>query len=715
VRLQAPARVFLQLASLFLATQLAAAPTSLARSPVPLPSDEDLSAFAAFVEERMAEEPSAGLSVAFWLDGQVWARGFGHRDLERKLPATADTSYRMASVTKPMTAMAVLQLAEAGKLDLDADVRRYVPYFPKKRWVVTPRHLLGHLGGISHYKHCPRECHLTTHHNTRQAIDIFAAWPLESEPGATYKYTSYGYNLLGAAVEGASGTQYAAYLRRFIFGRAGMSRSGIETKDAVFHERAKGYRTDGKRVMPAEIIDISSRFAGGGSRSTVTDMVAFAGAYMNGELVSEQTMRELEASMWTRDGVLTDYGMGFGVLPQSGRWVLAHGGGQQETSTLLVLYPAERFAVALAANLEDYHLALHDVKERLVAVALGDGGARRTPVGDDEHSAVVARALSGLMSHGVAHYKRWGEGATTSPGELIDAFASLAELLRAEQIAKDPTAALERARLADDPIGGRVYPRAGAHMAGVIARHLGPAALRRYHDDAPFAFVLDYARACEALRCPPPFRLDPALVKLARQHEPRWVQANDPALRALRITPATEPEALAALLARHFTGAPIHPDLSLEIKRAAEAAQKQGDEPRARSLLEVGLAYHPQSARLLRAVAQTRVDEGRLQDAQALLVRWDRVDEEPREARRAALLEEAKRRRKQSGVAAELAWLEAARPLYSDDTVLLDRLADAADAVGRKHLVKEALRAAEESSPSPQRRRRLEQLLRAGQ
>ncbi|MCP5112202.1 MAG: beta-lactamase family protein, partial [bacterium] len=106
----------------------------------------------AIVSRAMEREKIPGLSVAVAIDGEFrWSRGFGLSDVENNVPATADTMFRLASISKPITAVAVMQLAEQGKLDLDAPIRQYVPSFPAKPWPITARQLLGHLGGIRHY------------------------------------------------------------------------------------------------------------------------------------------------------------------------------------------------------------------------------------------------------------------------------------------------------------------------------------------------------------------------------------------------------------------------------------------------------------------------------------------------------------------------------------------------------------------------------------
>lgn len=100
----------------------------------------------------MKFDKTPGLTIGFIKDGFVWTKGYGYADLENKVPAKAESAYRLASVSKSMTAVAIMQLVEKKKIDLDAEVQTYVSYFPKKQWPVTVRQVLGHIGGISHYK-----------------------------------------------------------------------------------------------------------------------------------------------------------------------------------------------------------------------------------------------------------------------------------------------------------------------------------------------------------------------------------------------------------------------------------------------------------------------------------------------------------------------------------------------------------------------------------
>jgi CubicO group peptidase (beta-lactamase class C family) len=199
-----------------------------------------LQLFEKFVRHQIDLDRTPGLSIAFMKDDFVWAQGYGFADLENTVPAKPESSYRLASVTKTITAFAVLQLVEAGKINLDAEVQTYVPYFPKKKWPVTIRQLLGHLGGISHYRNEAAESHIKEPKNTRQAIAVFQDFDLVAEPGTRYNYSTYGYNLLGAVIEAAAGESYGEYIQKHIFAPLGMANSRMDNPLDIIPNRARG-------------------------------------------------------------------------------------------------------------------------------------------------------------------------------------------------------------------------------------------------------------------------------------------------------------------------------------------------------------------------------------------------------------------------------------------------------------------------------------------
>ncbi|MFL5571671.1 MAG: serine hydrolase domain-containing protein, partial [Gemmatimonadaceae bacterium] len=146
-----------------------------------------------------------GASVTVLRNGrEIWSEGLGVADLENNLPVTPLTKFRIGSVSKPITAVAMAALVEEGKLDLDAPIQKYVPAFPVKKYPITARELAGHLAGIRHYS---GDEFLSNRHyaNVTSSLDIFKNDTLLFRPGDKYSYSTYGFVLLSAVVEGAAG------------------------------------------------------------------------------------------------------------------------------------------------------------------------------------------------------------------------------------------------------------------------------------------------------------------------------------------------------------------------------------------------------------------------------------------------------------------------------------------------------------------------------
>jgi CubicO group peptidase (beta-lactamase class C family) len=320
----------------------------------------------AIVDEAMQAQQITGLSIAVVHGDFRWSRGFGIADVENEVPATADSSYRMASVSKPMTAIAILRLADEGKLDLDADVRTYVPYFPRKAYTVTVRQLLSHQGGISHYRNYEMEGRIKEPKTTREAIAIFADWDLVHEPGTKYLYSSYGFNLLGAVVEEVSKQPFGAYMAETVWKPLGMTATLMDDPRAIIPHRVDGYVRENGTLRRSEYVDISSRFGGGGTRSTVKDMIRLFEGLGEGKVLKPATREMAWTARPLTDGTMTDYALGFGIDTYKGHRVIAHTGSQQETRTSLLMIPDTKLIIALASNYED--AKLRPIMEKLMAL-----------------------------------------------------------------------------------------------------------------------------------------------------------------------------------------------------------------------------------------------------------------------------------------------------------------------------------------------------------
>src|SRR3989449_1608595 len=166
----------------------------------------------ALVCQRLATQ-MPGVQVAVAVNGKlVWSEGFGYADAERQQPVTRETQFRIGSVSKPLTATAVVLLYERGKLDLDAPVQRYVPSFPDKGYPITTRQLAGHLAGIRHYK--GDEFVLNRRFGSvAEGLTIFQDDSLLFPPGTRFSYSTYGWNLISAVIEGAAGEDLLSFIR----------------------------------------------------------------------------------------------------------------------------------------------------------------------------------------------------------------------------------------------------------------------------------------------------------------------------------------------------------------------------------------------------------------------------------------------------------------------------------------------------------------------
>lgn len=327
-----------------------AARSAPAESP---PCAPDSARLERIVTDLMGKERIPGLVLGVARNGCTWVRAFGVSDVENGTPMTPESSFRLASVQKSMTAVGVLQLAGQGKLDLDAPIQRYVPDYPRKRWPITARELLSHLGGVPHYVNRDFEQHIREHRTTRESIAIFAGYDLVAEPGTRYSYSSYGYNLLGAAIESASGMAYADYMRTHVWEAAGMSDTRMDDPLALVPHRVRGYQLVDSVLRNSEFVDVSSRFAAGGTRGTVPDLLRFMIALDAGRLVADSTRSLMLTPARTGDGASVPYGMGWQIPPFRERGSLVtNDGGQQETRTFILYEPERHLCMALAMNLE---------------------------------------------------------------------------------------------------------------------------------------------------------------------------------------------------------------------------------------------------------------------------------------------------------------------------------------------------------------------------
>jgi len=294
-----------------------------------------------------------GLALAVAVDGKiVYSEGFGYADLEERVPVWPTTKFRIGSISKPLTATALMQLVEAGKVDLDAPVERYVPSFPDKGALITVRMVAGHLGGIRHYH--GDEMLIQRHYGSvLEGLKIFENDPLVSPPGTKFNYSSYGFNLLSAVIESASGEEFLSYMQGHVFTPMGLVHTAADQNTQIIEQRSRFYAL-AKDSHPenAAYVDNSYKWAGGGFLSTAEDLVRFGSLLLQPGFLKADSLKSLFTSQKTNSGQETGYGMGWGIeKTPSGKWIYEHSGGSVGGTSQLIIYPGSHVVVALVTNL----------------------------------------------------------------------------------------------------------------------------------------------------------------------------------------------------------------------------------------------------------------------------------------------------------------------------------------------------------------------------
>jgi serine beta-lactamase-like protein LACTB, mitochondrial len=268
------------------------------------------------VRTGVAERNLPGLSVAVGVGGEiVWAEGFGFADLENRVPVATETRFRLGTASMALTSAAAGLLVESRRLNLDDDVRTYVPAFPKKPWPVTLRQLMGHVAGLRtdggdegpFGEHCDRPV---------EGLRLFSGRDLLFEPGTKYRFSSFGWILVSAAVEAASDEPLYTFMRRQIFEPLGMHDTRADSKTEPIANRATFYfprfaanNRYGHQFAPD--VDYSCYAGAFAFLSTPSDLVRFGMAVNGGKLLQPATVKLLQTSARLRSGEETGYGLGW--------------------------------------------------------------------------------------------------------------------------------------------------------------------------------------------------------------------------------------------------------------------------------------------------------------------------------------------------------------------------------------------------------------------
>lgn len=328
------------------------------------------------VSKFMASTHVPGISVAVVENGKLeWASGFGFADLENNVPATEHTLFRLASISKSLTATGAMELVERGQLDLDAPVQKYCLAFPQKSGTITTRLVMGHLAGIRHYKSDSQddpEVGNTTHFDDpiQAGLDFFKNDPLLSEPGAHFHYSTQGYTLVGCVMEGAAKAKYVDYMKQNVFGPARMEQTQTDNRFLIIPYRTRFYeKTKSGLVENANLLDSSYKIPGGGWLSSAEDMARFEVAILSDKLMKPATRERMWTPLKPADGsVPNGYALGWGTFTANGMRFVGHSGGQQGTSTDFLIAPEQRAGVVVLTNMEG--IPANDLSKEILGIIL---------------------------------------------------------------------------------------------------------------------------------------------------------------------------------------------------------------------------------------------------------------------------------------------------------------------------------------------------------
>ncbi len=582
--------------AVLLCASLCPRPGANAQAPAPQAAADPyagrLREFEAFVAEGLKRDRIPGMTVGFSQGDYAWVKGFGFADLENKVPASPESAYRLASVTKSMTGEAVVQLAERGKIDLDAEIQAYVPDYPKQKWPVTVRNLLTHTGGGQTGSGLGPE-----QVSTKEVVARIAKYPIQYEPGTRYDYQTSGYNLLGAAVENVSKQSLEAYMRENLFAPAGMKDTRMDDVRSLIPNRVRGYDLADGEVKNAPFVNVSSRFGGGGLTGTVPDLLRWARAAFAGKLLSPKWVETMLEPFTSKSGRYTGlgdgdtfYALGWMVQPVNGQVMLRAEGSQRGTDTVLYYFPEKRLAVAAASNLELAPTARY--VRRLYETVTGEPWEARVFT-RERADAPIALALNSAFNYGALEFERHQRAATADAKELSEAFAFFNANASRAAARADLAGVSKRIRDARHPVGRTYLVKLGSHIAARLKERNGASGLGKYHVGGAIPFFADYVRLYKAdPKVPKSLRFTPEFEKLVARWDADWARTWNDYTRHLSIGSDTDFDAVGARLRREFAGAEVYPDFTASIQPIQSG-------PAALKAASLGADLYPHSDELL--------------------------------------------------------------------------------------------------------------------
>lgn len=354
-----------------------------------------------YVKAQMERRHIPGLALAVARDGRIIkARGYGLASVELGAPVMPETVFEIGSVTKQITAAAVMLLVEEGKVALDDKIGKYLPSAPETWSAVTVRHLLTHTSGLRNYTGLPG-FELTEHLSRDQFIKAIAKYPPNFAPGAAWSYSNTAYNLLGFVIEAASGQSYWQFVRERIFRPLGMNSTADRDPRFVIRNRAGGYEWE-RGTLVGRDYDLTDVFAAGAIVSTVLDLAKWDAALYTERLLKRRSLEQVWTPVRLNDGTTYPYGFGWYVENFRGHRRLRHNGQTAGFAASIARYTDARLTFIVLTNLGDLGLA-GDVSLGVAKLYLPTLSLRALPAVTDADPQTTRRLESVLRGRIAGH------------------------------------------------------------------------------------------------------------------------------------------------------------------------------------------------------------------------------------------------------------------------------------------------------------------------
>jgi CubicO group peptidase (beta-lactamase class C family) len=280
----------------------------------------------------------------------IFSRGYGMANVKRGLPNTPQTEFRIGSITKEFTAMAILELQARGKLSVQDPVCKYVPECPKDWAPIKIFNLLTHTSGIPNFTSFPNYLKIETQSLTpTELLADFENKPLDFKPGAKFSYSNSGYEVLGYIIERVSGETYQAFLEKNIFKPLGMTDSGYDNSHPTASNHAVGYFYSNASYTPSRYVNMTVPFSAGALYSTALDLYKWDRALEAGKLIPKGLLDAMLTPHVAMGGPgNAHYGFGWVISTEFGHKGISHGGGIEGFTSMNSWFPADHaYAIAL--------------------------------------------------------------------------------------------------------------------------------------------------------------------------------------------------------------------------------------------------------------------------------------------------------------------------------------------------------------------------------